>query len=111
MLIGGDKKLINIVLKNMSGHLHRNSKTAIMFTIALSFLIFTGSSFELIGHMLISQLRQLAGADFNVNGTLETEVYLDEVKIRGYLEDNKKLIASYSFQSATLDAVVSNFNK
>ena len=49
-----DKNLYQIVRKNLDGHEARNTKTAMMFTIALSFLIFAGSTFQLIGHLIIS---------------------------------------------------------
>lgn len=53
-IIRGDKNLYQVVRKNLQGHESRNTKTAMMFTIALSFLIFAGSTFELIGHLIIS---------------------------------------------------------
>jgi hypothetical protein len=40
-----DRKLFLVVKKNLEGHEKRNTKTAIMFTVALSFLIFAGSTF------------------------------------------------------------------
>lgn len=49
-----DKNLYKVVKKNLEGHQKRNIKTAIMFTISISFLIFAGSSFSLISHMIIS---------------------------------------------------------
>lgn len=36
-----------LILKNMDGHRRRNGKTAIMYTVALSFLIFAGTGFNL----------------------------------------------------------------
>lgn len=106
VFIGRDKKLVLLVLKNMDGHKNRNAKTAMMFTIALSFLIFTGSSFQLIGNMLQSQLRQFAGADFMINSTFDFGNYLPETDLIKYLDEHKSLITSYSFQSATLDTVL-----
>ena len=41
----GDKKVKPIVEKNLQAHRKRNNKTSIMFTLALSFLIFSASSF------------------------------------------------------------------
>ena len=40
-----DKRLSSLVSKNLDGHRKRNSKTSIMFTLAISFLIFASSSF------------------------------------------------------------------
>ena len=42
-----EKHLEIVIVKNMNGHRRRNSKTALMYTIALSFLIFTGAGFSL----------------------------------------------------------------
>lgn len=42
-----DQHLKIVVLKNMEGHRRRNSKTALMYTIALAFLIFAGTGFNL----------------------------------------------------------------
>jgi hypothetical protein len=47
-----DKKFHSLILKNMSGHERRNTKTSIMFTLSISFLTFTASSFALIQDML-----------------------------------------------------------
>jgi hypothetical protein len=40
-----DKKLFHVTKKNLEGHEKKNTKTAMMFTIALAFLIFSGSTF------------------------------------------------------------------
>jgi hypothetical protein len=40
-----DKKLETLISKNLDGHRKRNSKTSIMFTLAMSFLIFAASGF------------------------------------------------------------------
>jgi len=58
-----DRKLKQIILKNLQSHERRNTKTAIMFAITLSFLIFAGSTFVLLGHLMISQLETSMGAD------------------------------------------------
>ena len=47
-----DRKLKKIIEKNMVSHGQRNTKTAIMFAICLSFLIFSGSTFKLIGTLI-----------------------------------------------------------
>ncbi len=54
LIVRRGKNLYTVVKKNLEGHESRNTKTAMMFTIALSFLIFAGSTFELIGHLIIS---------------------------------------------------------
>lgn len=47
-----DRKLKLVILKNLESHKKRNTKTAIMFAICLSFLIFAGSTFALLGRMI-----------------------------------------------------------
>ena len=49
-----DKNLKPVIMKNLQSHKRRNIKTAIMFSICLSFLIFAGSTFNLIGTLIIS---------------------------------------------------------
>jgi hypothetical protein len=51
-----DKNLEKVVAKNLESHANRNTKTAMMFTIALSFLIFSGSTFQLIGNLVVATL-------------------------------------------------------
>jgi hypothetical protein len=51
-----DKNLEKVVAKNLESHSNRNTKTAMMFTIALSFLIFSGSTFQLIGNLVVATL-------------------------------------------------------
>ena len=49
-----DWKLKFLIVKNMKSHSSRNTKTAIMFAICLSFLIFSGSTFSLLGNLIVS---------------------------------------------------------
>jgi hypothetical protein len=45
LIMRKDKILERVVQKNLESHSNRNTKTAMMFTVALSFLIFAGSTF------------------------------------------------------------------
>lgn len=58
-----DKRLKSLVSKNLDGHRKRNSKTSIMFTLAISFLIFASSSFQLIGALIAGEIVSVFGAD------------------------------------------------
>lgn len=58
-----------------------------MFTIALSFLIFAGSTFELIGHLIISQLESIAGADIYATSIASQVNYIDEGPLVSFLEE------------------------
>ena len=75
-----DKNLERVVAKNLESHANRNTKTAMMFTIALSFLIFAGSTFLLIGNLVVSQLEGVLGADIYVTSQFSPN-FIDEIRI------------------------------
>jgi hypothetical protein len=52
MMIRPDKIIYDIAVKNLDAHSNRNRKTAIMFGLCIAFLVFAGSTFELIGNLL-----------------------------------------------------------
>ena len=52
-----DKNLFAVVSKNMEAHSVRNTNTSIMFTMTISFLIFSSSSFKLLAGAL-SKIRE-----------------------------------------------------
>lgn len=56
-----DQVLKSLIRKNLASHKERNTKTAMMFVIAMSFLIFAGCVFELIGRLIVSQVEQTMG--------------------------------------------------
>ena len=57
-----DRRFISLVLKNLAAHRPRNQKTAVMFTIAITFVVFVGSIFFLQGASLVSNVRVAFGA-------------------------------------------------
>lgn len=68
-IIRGDRILYKVVNKNLDSHESRNTKTAMMFTVALAFLIFAGSTFDLIGNLVVSQIEGVLGADVYISST------------------------------------------
>jgi len=62
-----DARLHQVILKNLSGHRGRNLKTSIMFTLALSFLIFSATGFDLMNSLIQSEIETFVGADFYAN--------------------------------------------
>lgn len=58
-----DKHLYKVVVKNLEAHRSRNRKTSMMFNMAVSFLIFSASSFELLETILTLEGEQRIGAD------------------------------------------------
>ena len=106
-----DKKLKDVIMKNLQSHKRRNLKTAIMFSICLSFLIFAGSTFNLIGHLIISQLETSVGADlYGVTiDTVSLKSMLDDRPISAFLQDQKDEfgdVESWTFASHNLAAVL-----
>jgi ABC-type antimicrobial peptide transport system permease subunit len=84
-------KLRPLVLKNLSAHRDRNSKTAHMFVICLAFVVFAGVMFSLQTKSIADNVRVLFGADlFILAPTLadalrETEMsqHLDSLILKG----------------------------
>ena len=61
-----DRRFISLVLKNLASHRTRNQKTVVMFTVAITFVVFVGSIFFLQGASIESNLRVAFGADIVV---------------------------------------------
>jgi len=88
-----DRKLYAIISKNMDAHKNRNQKTAIMFSICLSFLFFAGSTFRLIGNLIQNQLEQVVVADFHAFSidTRSMSSFIDEAGIDEFLQQQVDL--------------------
>ena len=104
-----DKILDCIIFKNMKAHQRRNKKTSIMFSIAMSFLIFAGTGLKLQISGIENSIRMNLGADLTIN-THSLEVKgLKEYQIRNFLENYKQNnpghIANYSFNSFPIDKI------
>ena len=102
-----DRKLQPIILKNIKGHNSRNLKTALMFSINMSFLIFAGTGFKLQQSVINDSFRVFIGTDMSAEIPANSKIGLDEFKIRNFLETYKQKnpdqIASYSFASIPFD--------
>lgn len=62
-----DRKISDVISKNLDGHRKRNSKTSIMFTLAISFLIFAASSFSLLAGLIEGEVITIFGADLYID--------------------------------------------
>ena len=60
------RHLESVIVKNMAGHRRRNSKTALMYTVALSFLIFAGTGFNLQSKSIEDNMKSSLGSDIKV---------------------------------------------
>ncbi len=77
-----------------------------MFVIALSFLIFAGCVFELMGQLIISQVETtMGGVDLYATSLISPTSYLDEGPIRMFLDAQIKkdgAVEKYTFASTEL---------
>lgn len=81
-----DRRLKEVVSKNLDGHRKRNSKTSIMFTLALSFLIFAASSFTLLSGLIEGEVITLFGSDLYIDSIFTLNgVYLNETLLTEFL--------------------------
>lgn len=99
-----DIKMKPIVQKNLRSHGARNLKTSLMFTVTLSFLVFTSANFKQIHFFLISIAKIITGSDLTITKILTegtNESVLDEFKLREFLDENTiekgGIIKSYTF--------------
>lgn len=102
-----DRVLQTVVLKNFESHKRRNTKTALMFSISLAFLIFSGTTIALQSNLIVNQLRAQFGSDFVIMSTLGETKYFDEYGIRQfmaqYMNDHPGRIKDYTFTTVALD--------
>eukprot|EP00357_Protocruzia_adherens_P031584 CAMPEP_0114984976 /NCGR_PEP_ID=MMETSP0216-20121206/7590_1 /TAXON_ID=223996 /ORGANISM="Protocruzia adherens, Strain Boccale" /LENGTH=1353 /DNA_ID=CAMNT_0002347201 /DNA_START=273 /DNA_END=4334 /DNA_ORIENTATION=+ len=103
-----DRHMHKIVEMNLRGHRRRNKKTALMFIVALSFLIFAGSGFRLVGSVIIGLIEQVVGSDISVLAPQKDNLIgLNEFEMRKYLDDYKdgpkgNLVKNYAFTTVRL---------
>ena len=82
----------------------RNSKTSILFTLSISFLIFSASSFNLIATLIEKTVLALLGADLY---GLAVHGYMTEIPIANFLDEQMAagLVEDYAFVGTPLDQV------
>lgn len=104
-----DSNLSCTVQNNLKGHSARNSKTAFMYMIAITFLVFAGVVFSLIANLLTSTFKMFLGADL-VGEMLDNNLPLNEYGIRGYLEEMKTigLVKDFTFVTNSLASMMGN---
>jgi hypothetical protein len=80
----------------------RNSKTSILFTLSISFLIFSASSFNLIATLIEKTVLALLGADLY---GLAVHGYMTEIPIANFLDEQMAagLVEDYAFVCTPLD--------
>jgi len=99
----------------MYSHKARNLKTAVMFGICLSFLIFAGSTFELLGELIVSQLETAVGSDLYgvVINPRGLPSFIDEGKISEFLKEQKEFdgaVLGWTMASPSLKYLLGKLN-
>jgi len=106
---GSNKKLKIVVKKNLESHFSRNSKTSVMFSLCLAYIIFAAALFTLMGGSLSRQIEWSTGADISITANSLSDP-LPEKQIRNIIENNllldEDLIEEYTFVTYPL----SHFN-
>ncbi len=109
-----DRNVYFVVKKNLEGHSTRNQKTSIMFMIALSFVIFAGSTLELVANFIVDISKSIFGGDIWVHNWGKDNT-LEEIKLKNYFTNlNNKfpgIIKNYTFLSYPLDEILGSQTK
>ena len=110
-----DKKLYQIIAKNLNAHRRRNSKTALMFTFCICFLMYSSSCFMLVEDIVSQTFAYTLGADLVAVdpiwklGLANQKAYLDEVSISAFLEEQQLIdepIIAYSYSTQNLQELL-----
>lgn len=106
LFLPSTKHLEPIIYKNMEGHRRRNGKTALMYTVALSFLIFAGTGFNLQSKSISDNLKNTLGSDLKIM-LLNDLTGLNEDGmskfLQEYMRNKPDNILDYSFVSVSID--------
>lgn len=104
----GDRKLKGVIEKNLDGHRQRNSKTSIMFTLAMGYLIYAASSFKLLSGMIRGTVITEFGSDLYIKSITSTSLSssssykypLDESSLTAFIEDQTDgAVAAFGYTS------------
>lgn len=102
LLWGKDCNLEVLIKKSLSGHRSRNRKTGLMYSICLSFIIFSGAMFTLQTNAIIDNVKAGIGSDIVIIAAT-TITPLQEDQMRNFLElelkksPENQIVLSYSF--------------
>jgi len=108
LIWGKDTRLREIVVKNLESHKKRNGKTALMFTLCLSYVVFAAVMFSLQSNSLAETIEWTVGADIAVVGPTFSSP-LPEADLRNYLDEQRiqnqtgsSIVVDYTFLSYPL---------
>ena len=100
LLWGSDRNMEVLICKSLAGHRGRNRKTALMYSICLAFIIFSGAMFTLQTTALTDNIKAGIGSDINIISATWNNP-LQEEEMRAFLEEqvhsDQQVVKSYSF--------------
>eukprot|EP01104_Vermistella_antarctica_P011774 TRINITY_DN3326_c1_g2_i1.p1 TRINITY_DN3326_c1_g2~~TRINITY_DN3326_c1_g2_i1.p1 ORF type:complete len:1301 (+),score=387.68 TRINITY_DN3326_c1_g2_i1:217-4119(+) len=101
LLWGKEKCLHNLIIKSLAAHRNRNRKTALMFSVALAFIIFSGAMFTLQASSISDNVKDTLGSDILVFAPT-WKYMLNTEKLRVFLEKElergrESVVVDYSF--------------
>ncbi|CAD8092165.1 unnamed protein product [Paramecium primaurelia] len=101
-----DYNLKPIILNNLKCHENRNAKTTLMYSLGLSLIIFTGSSFAIMSQMMENYIKINTAADIRIFD-VSKKFGLDEYRLKQQLEweqhNDPSLIRDYTFSALPLN--------
>jgi len=102
-----DKLLLPLIQKNLESHGLKNMKANLMYTVALSYLVFSGTNFVQISNFMKQIFQVSFGAHFALKSFAQSSTTrFDENKISQALEtqlvQNGGVVESYSLIASTI---------
>jgi hypothetical protein len=85
------KSLECLIVQNLKSHRRRNNMTALMFTFCICFLMYSGTTFQLLENLVTGLVGQTVAADLMASvptdslGLTQTNSYLNERRIAEFL--------------------------
>lgn len=100
-----DVKMRSVVQRNLYSHRERNHSAAIMFSLSIAFVIFSGSMVRQQSDQIVTLVKMVSGAD--VTATSLSNQILDEATLRTELNRLAELsiVDDYTFLSFRLKVV------
>lgn len=102
LLYPADRRLKTLIRKSMIGHRPRSAKTAMMFTVAIAFIVFAGVTFSLMAKTIPMTLESILGSDvvvdsMNVNYDLPRDAMVAFLQTEAGLPES--VVFDYSFMT------------
>lgn len=95
-----------LILKNLAAHRLRNRKTAIMYALALSFIIFLSVMASVQLKAATFRALRFKGVKMSVNAEVWGDAILPSLSLQNIIDQYNDIIESYSWVTKALDEVV-----